>query len=110
MIENTVVAEALRLLTSRVNVARGLTHPNDKAAAVKLLRLLISAGEQFEPEELKVWASRHGWSQRGANQLYAVASALVDGRTVRTNRLGGWKPDIVETLRERARRHPGQSE
>lgn len=99
-----VVAEGMRLLTARINCGTGLKHPSDKAAAVGMVRALLAARERIDADELRSWAVQHGWSPDGSDQLHAVASALAEGRVVRTTTPGGWKPDIVERLRERMRR------
>jgi len=103
MIKNAVAMEAMMLLTIRINVATGLTHSSDKSTTVGLFRALIAAGEDYEPDELKEWAHMNGWSDQGAKRLWEIAVAVRGGRVLKANSHGGWKPDIVERLREKAR-------
>lgn len=103
LIANPIVEEAMKALTGRINLGTGLIHPRDKAAAVGLLRELRVAGETFHPDDLRAWAVRHGWTPKDADQLRQVAQATLTGRSLRTRAPAGWKPDIIEILRRRAK-------
>lgn len=98
----SVTIQAMKRLTNRVNHDAGLTHPNDKATVVGLFRLLVAGGEPFEPSELRDWATQNGWSTNSTTKLYEWTTGILHGRVIRTNGSGGWKPDILERLRESA--------
>jgi len=103
LIENAVVQEGLKALTGRVNLSTGLAHPSDKAAAVQLFRELYRHGELYDPDSVRAWALRNGWTPEGADDLRYVAQAILDRRRIRGGRYPVWSPDIIEVLRERAK-------
>ncbi|KAB0636147.1 hypothetical protein WT67_08260 [Burkholderia stagnalis] len=67
------VTAALSRLQSSINVATGLLHSADKKAATATFKALRSGGHTIDPDEIKRWAWRSGWGQRGVNDLVAVA-------------------------------------
>ena len=107
VVSNPVVIEALRSLTSSVNLGTGLSHPSDRDAAVGAFRALRNAGERFDPAEVRAWAAAHGWNQRHATELAEIAQKVLDGRRIRTHS-PHWKADIVGYWRDRASRPPGE--
>jgi hypothetical protein len=103
LIENPVVEEALKMLTSTVNLSTGLTHPSDKEAAVQLFRQLYKKRELYDPNSIRAWALRNGWAPKGADQLRDVAQAILDRRPIRGGRHPYWRRDIIKVLREQAK-------
>ena len=100
-VSNPVVEEALRSLTSSVNLATGLGHPSDHDAAVWTFRALRQAGEGFDPDEIRAWASSHGWRMGDADELADFARRVNEGRQIRTGSRP-WREEIVELWRQRA--------
>lgn len=96
-----VVEEALKSLTSRVNLSTGIGHPMDKAAAVDLFRKLKAAKITYDPSEIRGWLVRHGWESDDADAVKDIAEKISQGRAVRSAK-GGWADDIVNVWRERA--------
>lgn len=96
-----VVEEALKNLTSRVNLSTGIGHPMDKAAAVDLFRKLKAAKITYDPSEIRGWLVRHGWESDDADAVKDIAERILQGRAVRSAK-GGWADDIVDLWRERA--------
>jgi len=99
LIDNPVVEEAMKMLTRRVNLSTDLSHPNDKGAAVEILRILRNNRENFNPDALKSWALRNGWTPKGAENLRSYAQAIIEGKSIRGDS-GAWKPNIIDILRE----------
>lgn len=100
-VSNAVVAEALRSLTSSVNLGTGLGHPSDHDAAVWTFRALKDAGETFSPEEVRAWAAAHNWRLKDAAELAAIAQKVIEGKRIKTHSRP-WKSDIIDYWRERA--------
>ncbi len=96
-----VVEEALKDLTSRVNLSTGITHPMDKAATADLFRKLKAAKIAYEPTEIRAWLVRHGWKNDDADAVKVIAEKISQGRPVRSAE-GGWVDDIVNDWRKRA--------
>jgi hypothetical protein len=96
-----VVEEALKNLTSRVNLSTGIGHPMDKAATVDLFRKLKAAKITYDPSEVRGWLVRHGWESDDADAVKDIAEKIQQGRSVRAAQ-GGWADDIVSIWRERA--------
>ncbi|HEX9897429.1 MAG TPA: hypothetical protein VGA85_07230 [Dehalococcoidales bacterium] len=98
-VKNPVVVEALKSLTRRVNLSAGITHPLDRQATIDLFELLNSAGEKFDPNEVRAWLIREGkWSPKDADQVKAVAESILKGARLR-GRGRSWADDIVEQWR-----------
>ena len=100
-VSNPVVVEALKSLTSSVNLSTGLGHPSDHDAAVWTFRALKDAGETFSPEEVRAWAAAHNWRLKDAAELSDIAQKVIDGKQIRTHSRH-WKADIVDYWRDRA--------
>lgn len=101
-VTNPVVAKALESLTFRVNLGTGLGHPSDKASAVQLFKALKSAHEDYDPDQVRAWAVRHGWSPDHARDLAELAQKVGDGRPVRAGKQRMWRSDIVKYWRVEA--------
>lgn len=99
---NPVVVAALESLTSRVNLSTGLGHPSDKASAVQMFKALKKAREDFDPEQVRAWAVRHGWHPEDARELGEFAQKVMEGRPVRGGKQKMWRDDIVAIWREDA--------
>lgn len=97
---NPTVQAALASLTARVNLSTGIVHPSDRAAAVEMFRLLNTAGEDFDPTEVRSWLiAELGWQPRHANDVKDVAEGVLSGKKLRTSNPGVWVPDIVDRWR-----------
>lgn len=106
LIGSLLVEEALKMLTGRVNLRTGLSHPSDKDAAVQVFRILFENQEPYDPDSVRAWALRNGWDPEGANQLREVAQAVLDRRRIRQGPLQ-WRPDIIDVLRKSAKGRKG---
>lgn len=98
-VSNPVVVEALKSLTSSVNLSTGLSHPSDKDSAIGMFRALKNAGEDYDPVQVRAWAVRHGWDSDDARELSEIGGKIRDGRTVRGTGRQMWRDDIVEIWR-----------
>ena len=58
---------------------RDLSHPSSRSAVIHCLKNLKHWGYAYEPEELKSWASAHGWRTEDAVELQALAGQILDG-------------------------------
>jgi hypothetical protein len=96
------VVEALKSLTSRVNLSSGLGHPSDKAAAVQMFKVLRAGGELFDPDQVRAWAARNGWRADHARQLGVLAQTISGGRSVRVAQQRAWRDDILAIWRNDA--------
>lgn len=100
-ISNPVVEAAMQSLTIRVNLSSGLGHPSDKAATVQMFRALKKAGD-YNPEEIRAYAVRHGWRPDHARQLAEKGRAILDGKAIQGGKVAAWSPDAVKIWREDA--------
>lgn len=101
LIDNPVVEEAMKKLTTRVNLSTGLSHPRDKGAAVEILRILRNNGENFNPDALKAWALRNGWIPKGAEDLRIYAQAIIERKSIHGDS-DAWNLNIIDILRKSA--------
>jgi len=100
-ISDPVVEVALNNVTSRVNLSTGLSHPDDRSAAIQALQLLKRNGYQLQPDEIRGWAMANGWRADHARQLGEYATGVLAGRAYRTGRLQ-WKSQIIAIWRREA--------
>lgn len=66
----------LEMLHARVNVGTGLSHPNDRDAAISLFKLLRDEGFQWSPDEVMHWALAKGWDRDAAGDLVMVGEVV----------------------------------
>lgn len=100
-LEHSVVRAALESLTSRVNLATGLTHPSDHAAYVDLLYLLRKAGEVLDPAFISRTLVGLGWQLEDAGEAGDIATRFARGSRIK-HTPGRWAEDIVDQWRQRA--------
>ncbi|HYO71876.1 MAG TPA: hypothetical protein VEU33_37940 [Archangium sp.] len=96
--------EALDSILAGINKSTGLAHPNDLDKAVEMFRQLLGEGEQTAQDEIYHYiVNKQVTSDDAAMEIQRVWEVLE-----RTRRpLGSsWKPDIIEILRERAKKRP----
>lgn len=101
-IDNPVVVKAMEALTIVVNLSTGLGHPSDKESAIQMLKLLNSAGEEYDTDQLRAWAVRHGWRPRDARSLAELAERVQAGKRVQGGKRKMWRPDIIDVWRQEA--------
>jgi hypothetical protein len=95
-IENPVVEKTMQSLTASVNLSTGLGHPSDKESAVQMLKLLNAAGEDYDTDQLRAWAVRHGWQPRHARSLAELAEKVKTGKRVRGGTRKMWRAHIID--------------
>lgn len=99
VVGNPVVARALEWLTVGANVGTGLADPQDRSSAIHMFRMLRDGGEPYVPDEVRVWAVRHGWAPEDARELATIAQKILDRRGLRADASGGWRSDALEQIR-----------
>ena len=93
-----IVEKALEAITMRTNLSTGLAHPNDKNAAKEMFKRLHDAGEILLANEISSWAVFHGWKEKDADELGALAQQIGMGKSVRISGGPWWKDDILDIL------------
>jgi hypothetical protein len=68
------VVEALKNLTSSVNLSTGLQHSLDKGHAKKCFADLQDAGSVWNPAEIEKWAVQNGWKAVHAEALASLSA------------------------------------
>jgi hypothetical protein len=98
-----IVQAALSSLTVSVNLSTGLAHPDDRDEAILTFRLLRERNEPFEAAEVRAWAVNNGWSAKGADEMCAVAQAVLDGRKLQVKgQTRRWGKDVFDYWVEQA--------
>lgn len=78
------VTEALQRLTDVVNLSTGISHPMDKASAVRTLTDLRDEGELLDPQTIREWLVGQGrWRPQDADRVADLAARIRDRRPVR---------------------------
>ncbi len=104
LIDNPVVEEALKSLTMMVNLSSGLASPSDRESAIQVFQILFSNNEHYDPKSIRAWALRNRWRPDGADELQAVAKAILDRRRLRGGSSKLWKSEIIQTWRADAKK------
>ena len=78
---SSIIAEAVKTLSSSVNVSTGLAHPNDMNRAKESFKVLHAKGEVILKSDVESAALAHGWSESSADELAAWPSRSVKGRS-----------------------------
>lgn len=81
LIDDAVVEKALVELDHMINRTTGLGHPRDREQANAILRILRGKGHRADPDKVKSWAIRSGWSLDGANDLSNLTSKIFGMKT-----------------------------
>ncbi|MFC8527143.1 hypothetical protein [Nocardia sp. NPDC057227] len=100
-----VIAEALTTLGGLVNPAGTLAGLQSRRDAVALLVIAHEGGHQCTREQLYAWCLAHGWSQRAARRLAALAAHVAAGRRPAAP-AGPFRSDILGLWRDRAATRP----
>jgi hypothetical protein len=98
---NPVVVEALRALTSSVNLGTGIVHPRDHAAAVWMFRTLRDAHETIDFGALPHWLVEHHWRSEAAEELTQMGKDIYAGKRLRAG-ANPWRDGIVRQWRQLA--------
>jgi hypothetical protein len=64
---------------------RGLRDPSSRSGAVHILKNLKHHGYQVDPENLRLWATEHGWRTSDAEDPKAYAQDVFSGRRYHTD-------------------------
>jgi hypothetical protein len=102
LIANPVVREAMRTLSAFVNKAHLLNY-EDRAMAVRVLKVLQRNREAFQPEELHAWALADGWSADAAGRLRDLADGVAAGRRFQLKSSVRPRPDAIRRWRKAAK-------
>ena len=84
MIDDGVVLGALEDVTGMVNLATGLTHPQDRLFAISRLEYLKRWNHELVTGAIVSWALANGWTEEGAYALREIIDRLNAGRTLGT--------------------------
>lgn len=76
LIDDPIVEQALKTLTTMVNLSTGISHPRDKQQANEVIRILRAKGHHLDAEKVKSWAIRNGWTPKGAEDIAAIVNRV----------------------------------
>ena len=100
MILTTLLENALKAITNRINLSTGLSHPSDMNAAKEMFVKLHKAGESLVAKDIRVWAIQNGWQGNDAKELGDLAESIGNGKNVRIKDGPYWKDEILSILEE----------
>lgn len=96
---NSIIDKALDMLIKRVNSASGLSHPNDRDAAIDIFRVLKKNNYKIDPEYVKIFAFRNKCPAEFANNLYEIAKKIQEGKNVKKHSTEfSWNENIIQQL------------
>ena len=90
-----IIKNALSDLTSSVNLATGIGHPNDENRAKKTFKLLHDHKVILLKPEIVAWCLANGWTEEYADELGSLAQQIGEGKNVK---ISGewWVANIIE--------------
>jgi hypothetical protein len=77
-----ILTRSMQVLSTVINVDRGLSHPFDDARAKELLQALHLDGVTLDRSEVKSLALANGWPDRHAESFAELASRIGSGARV----------------------------
>jgi hypothetical protein len=92
LITDPVIENALRSITSLINLANGVLVSRDKEHVQDALRLLRAKGHVAEPKAIRSWAIQNGWPNGAAADL-ASLSAKIFGLKTKPSLKGMYEPE-----------------
>jgi hypothetical protein len=100
-IADSVVAQAMKDLTTSVNLSTGLHHPDDRFAAIQALRILKRHKRHIDADEIQTWAMANGWAAEDARQLGDFVRGVLAGKAYKVGP-DHWRSDIMAVWKEEA--------
>lgn len=95
---SSTIENAIKTLSSTVNVSTGLNHPNDMNKARELFDILHKNGEVLLKSEIVGFAMSHGWRAADADELGSLAQQIGEGKAARVKDGPWWAGDIYAKL------------
>lgn len=99
---SAIIKEAVKTLSSTVNVTTGLNHPNDMNRARELFKILHDNGEVILKSDVASAAMANNWSADDADELGSLAQQIGEGKNPRVSGGPYWGPDIYGKIVARA--------
>ncbi|SFI37670.1 hypothetical protein SAMN04515618_12024 [Collimonas sp. OK307] len=99
---SAIINEAIKTLTSAVNLSTGLNHPNDMNKARDLFKILHDKGEIILKSDVVSAALANHWNNDDADELGSLAQQIGEGKNPRITDGPWWADDIYEKLSARA--------
>jgi hypothetical protein len=92
------IENAIKTLSSAVNISTGLNHPNDMNKARELFDILHKNGEVLLKSEIADYAISHGWRAADADELGSLAQQIGEGKPSLFKNGPWWAADIYQKL------------
>ena len=80
-----VVLQAMRGLTSFINLRNNLVTSDDRDQPIQVLRVLIKYDRRVNQNELYQWALANEWTGKGADRLKTLAEEVLAGKRHRVS-------------------------
>ena len=97
-----IALEALKSLTSRVNLSTGLGHPSDEDAAKTMFKILAENNISLTASEVTGWATQNSWRSEDAVKLGELGNKIMSGGRVQIHNKNSWAENIFELWKERS--------
>lgn len=81
LLDDDVIAGALKSLSRMVNLSHGMLHPRDKQYADETFRILRAKGHSAPAANIKSFAIREGWKPDAASELAKLAARIFAMKT-----------------------------
>lgn len=98
---STIIEEAVKTLSSSVNVATGLSHPNDMNKARELFKILHDKGEVILKSDVSSAAMTRGRTSADADELGSLAQQIGEGKNPRVTGGPWWAANIYDQIAAR---------
>jgi hypothetical protein len=99
---SAIINEAIKTLSSTVNLTTGLNHPNDMNRARELFKILHDKGEVILKSDVSAAAVANGWNSDDADELGSLGQQIGEGKNPRISGGPSWAADIYDKIVARA--------
>lgn len=104
LINNCVVEKALKTITSLMKRPQTsqiiIKSTLDKEMTVELFKVLRKYNELYDPESIRKWAIRKGWTSKGADELKDISKKILEGKRIRGSKIPIWTEENIKTWRD----------
>jgi len=104
LIDSCVVEKALEkitLLMSRPHTPQIMIRSTlDKEMTIALFKMLRKYNERYDPDSIRKWAVRNGWTSEGADELKDISQKVLEGKKIRGSKDPVLNEDIIKEWRD----------
>lgn len=100
LINNKIIAVALKLTTDSINISNPVLNPRDEIKIKDTLYILRVNNQYEDPINLRNWAVKNDWNPKAADQLMKYADRIFSMSSKPKNYRRVWRENIFDIWKE----------